>query len=61
MSVAEDPVDLAVIGAIGAGALEVFFTTGLSANLASIFPNSLACWSGDKREIRSASFGLDPR
>ena len=56
-----DPEDLAVTGAIGAGALEVFLTGGLSLNLASIFPNSLACERGDKREIRSASFGLVPR
>ena len=49
-----------VIGVIGAGAEEVRFTGGLAVSLASTFPISRACRSGDRREIRSDSFGLLP-
>jgi iron complex transport system permease protein len=45
----------------GAGAVEVFLAGGLSPSLASIFPISRACKSGDRRAIRSASLGFDPR
>jgi hypothetical protein len=48
-----------VTGEIGAGADVVLFTGGSLANLASILPISLACTIGARREIRSASLGLD--
>src|SRR5574343_531610 len=51
-----EPTERGVTGAMGAGALEIFFTGGSDANLASIFPISLACAKGGNLEIRSASF-----
>ena len=55
------PAERAVTGEIGAGADVVFLTGGAETNLASIFPISFAWLNGDMREIRSASFGLEPR
>ena len=56
-----EPVERAVTGLIGAGAFEVFLTGGSEANLASIFPISLACKKGVSREIRAASLMLVPK
>ena len=62
VSYAGVPVEVrAVTGAIGAGAVEVFLAGGLAPSLASIFPISRACKSGERRAIRSASLGFDPR
>ena len=55
------PFERAVTGLIGAGAFEVFLTGGSEANLASIFPISLACMKGVKREILAASLTLEPK
>jgi hypothetical protein len=54
------PEDRAVTGLIGVGAEVDFFTGGLSDNLTSIFPISLACKIGGKRAMRSASLGFEP-
>ena len=56
-----DPMDRAVTGEIGDGADVVFLTGGEETNLASIFPISFAWLKGVIREMRSASFGLEPR
>jgi len=62
VSKAGDPEDRAVTGEIGAGADVVFLDlVDLTLNLASIFPISFACASGDMREIRSASFGFETK
>ena len=61
VSWAGDPEDRAVTGEIGAGADVVFFIGGSAANLASIRPISFAWLKGVMREMRSASFGLEPR
>ena len=56
-----EPFERAVTGLIGAGAFEVFLTGGSEANLASIFPISLACMKGDNLAIRAASLMLEPK
>ena len=61
VSKAGPPEERAVTGVIGAGADVVFFIGGDETNLASIFPISFAWLNGDIREMRSASFGLEPR